>query len=170
MISAKRSFVAQARALILVAAAVLLAGCETTGPMSIAGSECKIFERPPYAVRGVRQYDQNWIDSQVEGGIGACGWKRPAARPASMDAPAAAAARAAPAKRRGVVARIKAMVRPEPAPAAAPAAPVAEPAPAPASAPPRRSPLELLLDPSGPAVAMPGPAVAVPGPKAMDAR
>ena len=54
----------------MFAACLALAGCQTTGIGSVKGGECKIFERPPYAVRGVRQYDQDWIDSTVEGGVG----------------------------------------------------------------------------------------------------
>lgn len=67
-------------------ALLALGGCATRGPTSVSGDECRVFERPPYAVRGARPYDQEWIDSTVEGGVGACGWQRPAARPASLDA------------------------------------------------------------------------------------
>ena len=63
-----------------------LCGCITPGTGSVVGGECKVFERPQYAVRGVRPYDQDWIDSTVEGGVGACHWARPAARPAELDA------------------------------------------------------------------------------------
>src|SRR4051794_15671112 len=65
---------------------LLLAGCASRGPASIAGGECKIFEAPQYEVRGKRAYDQDWIDSQVEGGVGGCHWTRPKPRPASLEA------------------------------------------------------------------------------------
>jgi len=154
------------RHLLLLFAALLLAGCESqTLKGSVAGGECRIFERPSYVVRGLRRYDQDWIDSQVEGGVGGCHWQRPAPRPPELDAPAAAAAQPAPRpKKRGMIARIKAAVHraptappvaPEPAPAVA--APADEPErptiKVPQVAPPApRTRLELLLDPSGPAV------------------
>lgn len=142
------------RLVALALLALFLAGCGHSGPRSIAGGECRIFEAPKYEVRGHRAYDQDWIDSQVEGGVGGCHWNRPAPRPASIDAGAAAAPGAAkPARRRGIIARIRDRVLParsqfpasappiEPAPAIAPPAP-----PQPAPAPPR-SALERLLQP-----------------------
>jgi len=134
--------------------ALLLAGCASRGgPASIAGGECRIFEAPAYEVRGKRAYDQDWIDSQVEGGVGGCRWNRPAPRPASIDAGPPAKAAAAPAKRRGIIARIRDRVRPANAEAPAAAAPPLEPppappvvAPAPAPRPPR-SAIERLLEP-----------------------
>ncbi|MDX3971183.1 MAG: hypothetical protein QHD01_31945 [Bradyrhizobium sp.] len=131
--------------------AAVLAGCASRGPASIAGGECRIFEAPQYEVRGKRQYDQDWIDSQVEGGVGGCRWKRPQPRPASIDAaPAPRTASAKPAKRRGIVARIRDRVMPAREwPAAAPPiapAPVVMP-PSPAPPPPPRSAIERLLEP-----------------------
>ncbi len=75
------------RAAILALLAVLLAGCATNKEAftTISGGEAKVFEAPPYEVRGVTQYDQNWIDSQVEGGVAAFGWPRPAPRPAAIE-------------------------------------------------------------------------------------
>jgi hypothetical protein len=152
------------RLILLAPAALLLAGCDPqTLKGSIAGGECRIFERPAYVVRGVRRYDQDWIDSQVEGGVGGCGWARPAPRPAELDAPGAAVATSVsvkPAKKRGVVARIKAAVHrepdavPPPAIEAVPPSPPVDADPQPVLVPPPapRSRLELLLDPSGPAV------------------
>ncbi|WP_448031559.1 hypothetical protein [Bradyrhizobium liaoningense] len=132
---------------------LLLAGCGHSGRASIAGGECRIFEAPQYEVRGKRAYDQDWIDSQVEGGVGGCHWKRPAPRPASIDAaPARRPAVAKPAKRRGIVARIRDRVMPPKEwPAAAPPiepapAPVVVPPPAPAPRP-LRSAIERLLEP-----------------------
>lgn len=159
-------YAGQVRLLVLLPAAMVLAGCDPqTLKGSIAGGECRVFERPAYAVRGLRPYDQNWIDSQVEGGVGACGWSRPLPRPAAIDA-AKPVAVAAPPRRRGVVARIKAAVHRQPAAAApAPAAPIAAPDPEPDAKapevrpsevkmpePPPRSRLDLLLDRAGPAV------------------
>lgn len=67
-----------------------LGGCVTTGGGSVTGGECKVFEAPKYAIRGATQYDQDWADSTIEGGVGACKWVRPAPRPAELDAPKAA--------------------------------------------------------------------------------
>jgi hypothetical protein len=76
----------QVKRLVALPLLFALGACATTGGGSVAGGECKFLERPTYAVRGVRQYDQDWIDSTVEGGVGACKWARPAARPAELDA------------------------------------------------------------------------------------
>lgn len=148
--------------LVMMPIAFLLGACDPqTLKGSVAGTECRVFERPPYAVRGQRPYDQNWIDSQIEGGVGACGWPRPAARPAAIDAATPVLPSApAPARPRGVVARIKAVVhRPPVAPAAVPVVETAPPPmvatdaePIKPPAPPPRTRLELLLDPNGPAV------------------
>jgi hypothetical protein len=92
--------------------AVPLAGCFEATRGSIPGGESKVFEAPKYAVKGKAQYDQNWIDSQVEGGVAAFGWKRPAARPASLDARSSAKLVKAPSKRPGIVKRIKSRVWP----------------------------------------------------------
>uniref|UniRef100_UPI000550DACE hypothetical protein n=1 Tax=Bradyrhizobium liaoningense TaxID=43992 RepID=UPI000550DACE len=63
------------RVAVLTLLGLLLAACGHGGPASIAGGECRIFEAPQYEVRGKRQYNQDWIDSQVEGGVGGCHWK-----------------------------------------------------------------------------------------------
>jgi rare lipoprotein A len=96
-----------ARILIICAVGLLLTGCQS-GKMltTIPGGEAKVFEAPPYAVRGVTKYDQGWIDSQVEGGVAAFGWPRPAARPASLDKHPAVRPVPAP-KKRGIIKRIK---------------------------------------------------------------
>ncbi|EJN11869.1 hypothetical protein PMI42_04884 [Bradyrhizobium sp. YR681] len=160
------------RLILMAPMALLLAGCASESLKgSIAGGECRIFERPSYAVRGVKPYDQDWIDRQVEGGVGGCGWHRPAPRPAEIDAPGAATVKPVPVKRRGIMARIKSAVQKTPI-AAPPIAPVpaspseavpdaTPPVPVPEAKPhdvpavpppPPRTRLELLLDPSGPAV------------------
>lgn len=137
------------RLTVLSLLALGVAGCATKGPASIAGGECRIFERPDYAVRGRRPYDQDWIDSQVEGGVGGCGWKRPAPRPAALDAAPARKVAPAPVRRRSVVQRIKDRITGSPvAPVSYVAAPIVPavmpPRPAP---PPPRDPVDELLQP-----------------------
>lgn len=96
------------RFVLLLFIAPLLAACETDGIGSTKGGECRIFERPQYAVLGKRQPDQDWIDRQIEGGVGGCHWKRPAVRPASFDVvPASQAAVPVRVKKRGLLKRIK---------------------------------------------------------------
>jgi hypothetical protein len=156
-----------ARASVLLLVGLLMAGCAHKGPASIAGGECKIFERPEYEVRGQKQYDQDWIDSQVEGGGGGCNWAPPKPRPPELDAAPPTRAAPAPVKKRpGLIRRIKTRAEATftrkraavpalsvpteqfvlPAPAAAPAP---EPAPPPAPPPPapRRSLVDQLLHP-----------------------
>lgn len=155
----------------LVAIALLLGGCGTTKfPTSVTGGECKVFERPEYAVRGVAVYDQAWIDSQIEGGVGACKWARPAARPPEIDARPAARYVAPPVvKRKGIVRRaldglksqrrtpVRAISGPPatsvaPFPQSAPAitpTPVPPPVAAPAAAPLPRSRFDELVRPRG---------------------
>ena len=131
--------------------ALCAGGCAIKGPASVAGGECKIFERPDYAVIGKRPYDQDWIDSQVEGGVGGCGWKRPSARPAALDAAPARNATPAPVRKPTVVQRIKARITGKPvAPVPYVVAPIV-PAVAPARpAPPPRDAVDELLQPSEP--------------------
>ncbi|MBR1150068.1 hypothetical protein [Bradyrhizobium sp. JYMT SZCCT0428] len=149
-----------ARVVVLLALLTLLGGCMQATIGSVAGGECKIFERPTYVVLGKRPYDQDWIDSQVEGGVGGCKWKRPAQRPPELDAKAGQVViKPAPAKRRGIIKRIRYRILPAPKPAekptwppaAAPIAPVLNPPPPPVAKPPEkpRSALDELLDPSG---------------------
>jgi hypothetical protein len=140
-----------ARFAILIAVAPLLSACQTTGVGSVGGGECKIFESPQYVVLGKRPYDQDWIDSQVEGGVGGCGWKRPQARPAALDAvPGQKAKAPAPVKKRGLIKRIKdRVVHPfskpvDPVIVSPPPPVVAAPAPLPAP----RDPVDELLQPS----------------------
>lgn len=145
------------RILMIVAAALALSGCASTGPASIKGGECRVFERPEYAVRGKKPYDQDWIDSQVEGGVGACGWKRPAARPASIEGTADVQTAPAPAKKRGIIKRIKdRMTGKSPAIAPVPYLPpppvAVQPAPAP---PPPRDRVDELLRPTDPRMVYP---------------
>lgn len=121
--------------------APLLAACETTGGGSVMGTDCKVFPRPAYEIRGATQHDQDWIDPTIESGVGGCHWARPALRPVEWDAPKA------PRHKVKVVPVPKAkpawlrMLRSEPQPEA--------PAPAPEPSPPPvpRSPLDQLLHP-----------------------
>ena len=105
-------------------------------------------------VRGQTSYDQDYIDGNVEAGVGGCGWKRPAARPPELDARPKAAGPAAhkkPKKKPGFLARVKARVTgkpvaPVPHIVAPPPAPiVVEPPPAPAL----RDPVYELLGVEG---------------------
>ena len=133
------------RMVLLMGVAVALSGCVTTGVGSVKGGECRVFERPEYAVRGKARYDQNWIDSQIEGGVGGCGWKRPKPRPPEFDRGAAAPSIARAEPRPGVIKRIKNRIAPRKAAAAQTA-----PAPVPyinvvPAAPPPRDPVDELL-------------------------
>lgn len=137
---------------------LVLGGCVTTGTGSVVGGECKVMERPQYVVRGVRQYDQDWIDSTIEGGIGACKWERPAARPPELDAPKAPPAPVTPKKKRGWIWRALPALRKKPLPASsapvAPAVTISEPPPLAAEPEPiatptaPRSAIDELLNPS----------------------
>jgi hypothetical protein len=132
---------------VLFGATVAIAGCAGTKlPASVAGGECKIFEAPKYAVRGARAYDQDWIDSNIEGGVGGCGWQRPQARPAAIDGKTAVKP-AAQKPKRGIVERIKDRILPAAAPPT-----VAQPAPVepPPLLPRPRDPVDELLNPSRP--------------------
>ena len=142
-----------ARLAIVAAAASLIGACQTTGVGSVRGGECKIFERPQYVVLGKRPYDQDWIDSQVEGGVGGCGWQRPKARPAALDAmPGQKAKAPTSVKKRGIIKRIKERVW---KPKAEPVIELPEmitrgPPPVPMVPPPDppRDPVDELLHPS----------------------
>lgn len=144
----------------LLLALLPLGGCATAPQGSIAGGECKFLERPVYAVRGARQYDQDWIDSTIEGGVGACGWRRPAPRPAELDAPVPVP-RAKPvaskkSKKPLWLRMLHGLHKKKPAPQVAPVpvTPIADPAPpepvaAPALPPPPAcSAIDKLLSPS----------------------
>lgn len=127
-----------------------LGACATAPHSSVGGGECKVFEAPPYVVHGVRQYDQDWIDSTVEGGVGACKWARPSARPAEMDAKPAAAKVPAKHPRRKFFQALRSVwpahvakpvaATPEPV-----AAPMLTPLPAEPAAPAPRSAIDELL-------------------------
>jgi predicted RNA methylase len=62
--------------LLLVFAAAVLSGCQTTGRASLAG-ECAVFQNPGFAVQGKRRMDQQAVDRFLETGIVTCGWPRP---------------------------------------------------------------------------------------------
>jgi hypothetical protein len=136
--------------IITLAALPLLGGCMQHFQSSVAGT-CKVFERPPYAVRGATSYDQNVADKFVESGVAGCNWRRPAARPASLDVPAKRKAVATPVKRKSFVKRIRDRILPPkvgtPAPAEIPVPTGApDPVPPPPLAP--RRPIDELLRPS----------------------
>lgn len=143
---------------LFLAIPLLCAGCASGGPGSVRGGECRVFERPEFVVHGKRRYDQNWIDSNIEGGVGACGWQRPKPRPPSLDRPlrkAVPIVKAAPVpqrrfwQRRSDVGSVQPLPRP-------PEAPQIQPAPAllavpidigqqPRRAEPRAEPVDELL-------------------------
>lgn len=118
-----------------------LCGCAKDMGGSISGGECKVFDRPPYAVRGATRYDQDVADNYVEGGVGACGWQRPAARPPELDAQPALKPASRPVRRRSVLRRIKDKVWPRAAIAPVTAAPVPPDRPVADDAPPPAEPL-----------------------------
>lgn len=137
---------------LLMVAALFLAGCQNKALISsIPGGESKVFEEPPYEVHGKTKYDQNWIDSQIEGGVAAYGWRRPSARPAEIDAPSAQVkhvATADPKKNPGILKRIRATVTGKsPAASPEPVPYVTEPLP-PAAPPKPRSAVDELLYPT----------------------
>ena len=66
---------------LLVALALMVAGCGTSLPASVRGGECKVFTAPKYAPVSNVADDQEWIDETVESGVGGCGWERPKKRP-----------------------------------------------------------------------------------------
>lgn len=121
-----------------------MAGCAGTSlPASVKGGECRVFERPEYAVRGKRPYDQDWIDGNIEAGVGGCGWQRPKPRPASFDAVPGQKKVVPPPKKRTFVQRVKDRVV---QPFTRSVAPVIE-SPAPPPQKPR-DPVDELLQPS----------------------
>ena len=133
---------------------LMLAGCGAGQTLtSIQGGESKVFQAPPYVVKGKAPYDQNWIDNQIEGGVAAFGWPRPAPRPPEIDAPSKPNPKKAVVvkKKRTLLGRVKdrivppaaASVWPDPGTVRSPviAAPVQpEPEPTAATPPPARSP------------------------------
>lgn len=124
---------------------LLLGGCaHAPHPASVSSGECKVFQAPSYVVKGKKQYDQDWIDSTVEGGVGACGWQRPAARPAALDGAAVKQKPAAKAKKPTWLQMLHGLKRPVAAPAPAPVASEAPPTePEPTPAPPPLAPAPL---------------------------
>lgn len=143
--------------LLCIAVGLVLVGC-ATGPTSVKGSECKVFERPQYVILGKTSYDQDWVDRQIEGGVGACKWARPAKRPASLDAAAPTVVSSIPVKRPSFAQRVKARVKkvfnrtpksvpiPAPRPTEPPVVAPEPPKPEPPK-PPKREPIDELLHP-----------------------
>jgi hypothetical protein len=108
-----------------------------------------VFERPEYAVLGQTRYDQNWIDSNTEAGVAACGWQRPKPRPQGRGRPPGANHRTPPKQKPGLIGRIKRTVAPNAkAQSSAPATmPTLEPSIPAAPAKPR-DPADELLEPT----------------------
>ena len=126
-----------------------MAACGTLRPASVGGGECRVFERPEYAVLGQTRYDQNWIDSNTEAGVAACGWQRPKPRPQVLGRPPEANHRTRPKQKPGLIGRIKRTVAPNAkAQSSAPATmPTLEPSIPAAPAKPR-DPADELLEPT----------------------
>ena len=129
------------------ALALTVAACGTLRPASVVGGECRVFERPEYAVFGRTRYDQNWIDSNTEAGVAACGWQRPKPRPQGLDK-ATGGKQLAPTKKKppGFISRIKRAVAPSGTAQAPPPVPEQQPVPAAPAKP--RDPVDELLEPS----------------------
>lgn len=138
------------RALLAFPLLFALAGCVTDGTGSVAGGECKVFEAPKYAVKGARPYDQDWIDSTIEGGVGACKWERPAPRPAALDAVPAAPKKVAKVplpKKKPLWIRMLRFTAPA-SPKVPEAPPTLTPLPVEPDAPAPRSAIDELLSPA----------------------
>lgn len=73
-----------ARAGVMCALAMTMAGCGTLRPASVQGGECRVFSAPSFQVRGQTVRDQIWVDETIESGIASCGWTRPPRRPSSQ--------------------------------------------------------------------------------------
>lgn len=72
---------------------MLLTGCaSSTRFATLTNGACSAFPAPAVQIKGRTQADQRWADETTEAGIAGCGWKRPARRPAAMDARPVAAA------------------------------------------------------------------------------
>ncbi len=137
------------RAIVALVLVSTLGGCIQTLTGTIPGAESKVFNAPPYVVLGKAKYDQDVIDNWVEGGVAAYGWKRPAPRPAYIDAPIKGKSIAKPIKKPGLLKRIKNKItqyrQPDPVPyVAAPILPAVVATPL----SPPREPVDELLNPS----------------------
>jgi hypothetical protein len=110
-----------------------------------------VFERPAYVVLGQTRYDQNWIDSNTEAGVAACGWQRPQPRPPELNRPPTTN-HLAPAKKKrpSLIGRIKRNDAPSAnAQSTAPAVtPTPDPPPFPTVPAALRDPVDELLEPS----------------------
>jgi hypothetical protein len=109
-----------------------------------------VFERPDYVVLGQTRYDQNWIDSNTEAGVAACGWQRPRPRPQALSkSPGAKPHAPAKKKRPGLVGRIKRTVAPSASAQPSAPAPIPTSEPSVPVAPAKlRDPVDELLEPT----------------------
>jgi hypothetical protein len=70
-----------------------LTGCASNRQFAtLTGGACSAFPAPTVQIKGRTSMDQRWADETTEAGVAGCGWKRPARRPASLDARPRAAA------------------------------------------------------------------------------
>lgn len=76
------------RAMIVLAAALLLTGCGTVPKPATVEGECRVFDDPGFRVRGVTTRDKRWIATTQEKGIQVCGWRRPPSMPEPQTAQA----------------------------------------------------------------------------------
>jgi hypothetical protein len=129
------------------ALALIMTACGTLRPASVGGGECRVFERPEYSVLGQTRYDQNWIDSNTEAGVAACGWQRPKPRPQALGRPPAVK-QLAPAKktRPGLISRVKRAVAPSASAQPSAQAATPEPPPVPTAPAAPRDPVDELLE------------------------
>jgi hypothetical protein len=132
------------------ALALTVTACGTLRPASVGGGECRVFERPEYAVFGQTRYDQNWIDSNTEAGVAACRWQRPKPRPQVLGRPPGAKHRTPPKQKPGLIGRIKRTIAPSANAQSPPPAtiPTPEPSPIPAPTATPRDPVDELLEPT----------------------
>ena len=132
--------------------ALTMAACGTLRPASVGGGECRVFERPEYAVLGQTGYDQNWIDSNTEAGVAGCGWQRPKRRPHALGRSAGAKHLGSATKKRpGLMGHVRRVVAPKvSAQFSAPAAtPTTESPSVPAAPTDPRDPVDELLELEG---------------------
>ena len=132
------------------ALALTVTVCGMLRRASVGGGECRVFERPEYVVLAQTPYDQNWIDSNTEAGVAACGWQRPKSRPQARGRPPEANHRTRPKQKPGLIGRF------ERAAASSASAKSSAPATMPTSAPPSvpaapaasRDPIDEQLEPT----------------------
>ena len=64
------------RTLLVAAAALTLAACQSTAPATVK-AECRLIDAPPHVIRAVNRSGQFWVDKLVEAAVEVCGHPRP---------------------------------------------------------------------------------------------